>query len=295
MKQSADLHIPQNPNKPGIKYNTSTFPSGEGYVKILEPGRVPPTINIYYRWTGDASLILLLNITNALRLMGATTIRLFCPYFPGVRSDRVGAKNMGEALSSKVYAEVVNTQRYEEVIIFDPHSDVTPAVLERVRVVSNYDFVANALRSRTGDYFLISPDAGANKKVEGLAEFLTATLENKPTSVIRADKKRDMSTGKLVPGQCIIYAAPDQLKGKACVIVDDICSKGGTFMALAKELKATHGVGDITLVVSHYEGVADPEALSAAGISTVHTTTSLIEPTIPGNLVTTHGIIPFLQ
>lgn len=269
------LHIPPDSSRPGLEYVTSTFPSGEAYVKLTEPGELRKDVDIHYRWTGDSSLMILLNLVNALRLKKVTGLRLFCPYFPGCRSDRVGKKNEGEALSSKVYADIINTANFDEVVVFDPHSDVVPAVLNNRTVVTNHEFVKHVFRQINEDLIVISPDAGANKKVFELVEF----LGNK-NLVVRADKKRDVETGKLVPGECTVFATMDELKGKACVIVDDICSRGGTFIALANALRNL-GVTNIYLVVSHYEGCADPAKLKAAGITQVYATTSLHTSTDP--------------
>lgn len=278
------LHLPKDEGRPGLNYITSTFPSGEGYVKLTDPGLIPETVDIYYRWQGDSSLIQLFNFVNALRLKGAKKLNLFCPYFPGCRSDRVGKKNEGEALSSKVYAQLVNSLQFNEVVVFDPHSDVVPSLLDNRRIVTNHEFVAHILRNFQGESVIISPDAGANKKIFDLVEFLGGSRK-----VIRADKKRDVTTGQLVRGECTVFAETGELEGKTCFLIDDICSKGGTFITLAKELKKL-GAGNIFLIVSHYEGVADQSELMAAGISRVFTTTSLINTTLPGSFVETTDI-----
>lgn len=278
------LHLPKDESRPGLNYITSSFPSGEGYVKLTDPGLIPETVDIYYRWRGDSSLIQLFNFANALRLKGAKKLNLFCPYFPGCRSDRVGEKNEGEALSSKVYAELINSLDFNEVVVFDPHSDVVPGLLNHRRIVLNHRFVGQILKDFQGDSVIISPDAGANKKIFDLVDFLGGNRK-----VIRADKKRDVATGKLVKGECTIFAEQSEVEGKTCFLVDDICSRGGTFITLAKELKKLKA-GSIFLIVSHYEGVADQSELQAAGINKVFTTTSLIDATLPGSFVETTDI-----
>ena len=55
-----------------------------------------------------------------------------------------------------------------------------------------------------------------------------------------------MQTGKLEGFQ--VYE--EDLKGKTCLIVDDICDGGGTFLGMAKALKAKHA-GTLYLAVSH--------------------------------------------
>jgi len=71
------------------------------------------------------------------------------------------------------------------------------------------------------------------------------------------------------------YAVDKQdLEGRSVVVIDDICSKGGTFMGLAKELKKRNA-GKIYLVVSHYENSADILTLKESGIDKVFTTPSI--------------------
>lgn len=280
---SLQLFIPPHPEGKGLEYKTSNFPSGESYVKLLTFGQITEDVDIHFKWSGDSSLIQLFNFVNALRHKGVTVINLYCAYFPGCRSHRLTHKNEGEALSSEVYANLVNQQEFNSVVIFDPHSDVTPAILKRRRIVSNHAFVKSVLDTFTFDYCFVSPDAGANKKIDDLAQFVGGNHR-----VIRADKKRDVESGKLIPGECVVYDV-EAIKDKACVIVDDICSRGGTFIALAKELKK-NGAAAIYLVVSHYEGVASPYDLATAGITRVYTTTSLIDGTNPPSLLSTTPI-----
>lgn len=263
------LYIPKRSSPIAINYNTSTFPLGESYVRL--EGHIPETVDIHYRYTGDASLFVLANLVNALRLKGAKTINLYCAYAVGCRSDRVNDDNEGEALSSKVYAEFINAMKFESVTILDPHSDVTVANLERCRAVSNTRFVKSILDDFNQEFFFISPDAGANKKIDSLAKKVGKGR------VIRADKKRDVSNGSLVPGECVVYVPEGvSLKDQTCVIVDDICSRGGTFKTLAAELKKL-GAKEVILIVSHYEDTADQDSLKASGITKVFTTNSLIE------------------
>jgi len=254
-------------------YRRSNFPSGEVYIKLLEPV-VPENATILFRYQGDASLIELMMLTDALKRNGAKNITLLCPYFPGARCDRIEEEQIGEALSVKVYADLINSQGYSKVVVFDPHSNVTPALINNVKVVSNRLYarcVVHTLKYQDKlDVVLISPDVGATKKTRKVAEDF-----NPPITVIQGEKKRDLKTGSLVPGECVLHIPEGfDLKDKDCVIIDDICSKGGTFIALAKELKK-YSPKSIILLVSHYEGTADISKLNEAGISAIYATDSL--------------------
>ncbi|MEL2361112.1 phosphoribosyltransferase family protein, partial [Klebsiella pneumoniae] len=86
-------------------------------------------------------------------------------------------------------------------------------------------------------------------------------------SLIKCDKKRNMGDGQLSGFEVFT----DSLENKTCIIVDDICSRGGTFMGIAKALK-DKGAKDIYLIVSHWENVADEDALQDMGIVGVYKT-----------------------
>jgi ribose-phosphate pyrophosphokinase len=90
-------------------------------------------------------------------------------------------------------------------------------------------------------FYLISPDAGSNKKIFDLAKSIGYEGE-----IIRCDKLRDISTGKII--ETVVYK--DNLNGKDCIIIDDICDGGRTFIELAKSLKQKN-CSKVYLVVTH--------------------------------------------
>ncbi|MBC3873374.1 ribose-phosphate diphosphokinase [Undibacterium flavidum] len=236
------------------------FGSGEHHVQVLGPAS--SHVEIMFRYSGDQSIIQLLLLTDALRRHGAKEIDLTIPYFPGARQDRVC--NRGEPLSAKVYADLINQQQYRQVTVFDPHSDVVVALLNKVQVVKNHQFIRDVVAEIGTDIILVSPDAGSNKKIFELAAQLGG-LE-----VVRADKLRDVRNGSIIGTEVFC----EDLGGKTAVIVDDICAGGRTFIELAKKLK-TKNCHKIVLAVSHYEGSAQESKLLESGIDAVYTTNSL--------------------
>ena len=220
-----------------IKFEHFTFTGGEPHIKIKAPVTTDDevTITTRIRQFNDVGLVLL--AVDALRRMGVAKIHLLLPYFPAARQDRVAVT--GEALTVKIYADVLNSVGFDSVTILDPHSEVAPALLENVHVVNNHKFVAQCLKGMT-DYALISPDGGALKKVYRLSQHLGGQ------PIVECSKHRDVKTGNLSG----FAAYTDDLQGRTCVIVDDICDGGGTFLGLADELKRKN-VGDIYLIVTH--------------------------------------------
>jgi ribose-phosphate pyrophosphokinase len=256
-----------------IPYEHFFFGGGEQHIKFNHDDLMHTwnATTIWLQYGQDSEIWKLALIVDALNRDGVNLIRLNIPYFPAARQDRVCVQ--GEPLTVKVFADFINSMNFDRVTIFDPHSDVTPALLDNVKVIDNTEFVGailgemNALDG-TGKTVLVSPDAGSNKKVANVAKYLhkTSGIE---VSVVRADKLRNVATGQII--ETTVYA--DDLTGKECYIIDDICSKGGTFCALAKVLKAK-GASKVYLVVSHYEGTADLRILKESGIDLVFTTDS---------------------
>ncbi|MBS7256215.1 ribose-phosphate diphosphokinase [Flavobacterium branchiicola] len=224
-------------NQEEIKFQSFTFSGGEPHIKIadFDSNR---KVTITHRLNSFNDLGLLCVTVDALRRMDVKIIDLFIPYFPAARQDRVMIP--GEPLSVKVYADIINAMQLNKVFVFDAHSEVTPALLNNSTVIPNYTFIA-AVLNRIGDNVkLISPDGGALKKIYKVSEFLGGV------EVVECSKSRDVKTGRLSGFK--VYN--DDLQGMDCLIVDDICDGGGTFVGLAEELKKKNA-GKLYLAVSH--------------------------------------------
>ena len=197
-------------------------------------------------------------------------IHLNIPYFPGARQDRNCCE--GEPFSARVYANLVNSQKYDLVHIWDAHSDVLPALLNNCQNIPNYRFVQKCfahLGLTPEKSIILSPDAGSNKKIFALTDHI-AQITGQKYSVVRADKSRDFETGKIKGFEVMC----ENLQGKDIIIIDDICSRGGTFMGLAAELKKKNA-GQIFLIVTHFEGTADMKQMQKCGISGVLTANNM--------------------
>lgn len=225
------------PLGPSIDFERFIFHGGEPHIKILEQLTAEDEITITTRIKSFNELGMLLMATDALRRMEVERIHLVVPYFPAARQDRLMMP--GEPLSVKVYTEIINAQHYQTVTILDAHSSVTPALLNRVRNISNINFVTTCLQGEK-DFVLVAPDGGALKKIYQLSQILGGV------PVVECSKVRDVTTGKLSGFK--VYA--DDLENKKCVIVDDICDGGGTFLGIAEELKKKN-CGKLQLIVTH--------------------------------------------
>ena len=221
-----------------IQFESFTFSGGEPHIKILSDLNAIEEVTVTTRIQSFNDFGLLLIAIDALRRMSIKTIHLFLPYMPAARQDRVMIT--GESLSVKVYADLINGLNLDSVTIFDPHSEVAPALLNNCKVISNHKFIEKVIADINSDVILISPDGGALKKIYKVSEFLGGL------PVIECSKKRNVKNGQLEGFK--VYE--DDLKGKDCLIVDDICDGGGTFIGLAEELKKKNA-GNLYLAVSH--------------------------------------------
>jgi len=225
-------------NQEEIKFQSFTFSGGEPHIKINPDFDRNEKVIITHRLNSFNDLGLLCITVDALRRMDVKVIDLFIPYFPAARQDRVMIK--GESLSVKVYADIINTLQLNKVFVFDAHSEVTSALVNNCEVIPNHTFIQQVLNVIGENVKLISPDGGALKKIYKVSEFLGGV------DVVECSKSRDVKTGKLSGFK--VYE--DDLNGMDCLIVDDICDGGGTFVGLAEELKKKNA-GKLYLAVSH--------------------------------------------
>lgn len=222
-----------------VDVKTLTFPGGELHVtaEVVALHSDVEQIDMVAHLASAHDIMELLLTTDAVRRQVSAPIHLFMPYVPYGRQDRVA--NDGEALSIKVFADLINAQRYEQVVITDPHSDVTPALLERVHVLSPIHRIAQI--PNVDQMTLVSPDAGARKRVHAVAKRLHL-------DVLHADKVRNTKTG-VITGTTIDLANIGECE--PLLIVDDLCDGGFTFIELAKAIRSEGHIGDLRLYVTH--------------------------------------------
>lgn len=146
------------------------FPGGETGLRIdlSECDFNQLWIDLQFRSNSD--LIDMLMMVNAIRnSYPLTPIYLNCNYFPYARQDRVMVE--GEAAAVIVIAQLIASCNFKMVQISDPHSDVTVAALTALGVSVVVETQAEVLKealtvcNKAGKMALVSPDAGASKKV----------------------------------------------------------------------------------------------------------------------------------
>lgn len=255
--------------KSDIKYEISRFPDGQQQVVITpfkyfenelgnsfnsgknitpEPRNIK--IQIKSRLNNFLDLELIICATKSLRNLGVKDIHLYTPYFLGSRSDRKFEEGSNNYLKD-VICPIINSLNFESVTVLDPHSDVLEACLNNFNKVDNLEIVRQGLDTFLGpiklhgeNFVLISPDAGANKKIFKIAEQIGYTGE-----IITCSKSRNID-GKLSKTE--VPWNHDDYINKDLIIIDDICDGGATFINIVKYIKEfCYHRGKIYLVISH--------------------------------------------
>jgi len=206
---------------------------------------------------------------NACRLSSVGEIILLIPCFPYARQDK---KDISRApISGRTVADLLQTVGVTRVITLDLHASQIAGFfsipvdnLYSVNIMAEYlkqnYLQQNYLQQKTiisesttssstqdhqsdqNDYVLVSPDAGGIKRMDSLAQKVSMK------SVIM-HKTRDHQQ-KSVVKQTVLIGEKDCVKGKSCIIIDDMCDTGGTICQASKTLME-EGAKDVRLLLVH--------------------------------------------
>ncbi|UUW39839.1 putative ribose-phosphate pyrophosphokinase [Vibrio phage VPMCC14] len=189
---------------------------------------------------GTRDLIRLGLVKDALERLGVKDVKLTLGYFPQARADRVFQK--GQPLPSKVFADILNSFDFSKVFIYDPHSDVTSALINNVEIITQSELLRNKLTDisrNLPDFKLCAPDLGSTKKI------FDSVMMLGHEDYIQAVKIRDVKTGNII--KCDL--TEDRVEGNI-LIIDDICDGAASFKFLAEKLKQK-GANKVGLYITH--------------------------------------------
>lgn len=208
------------------------FPNKESYLPIKELD-VRPTNKVKFDYTEDGDIILLGMLKQWLDDMKATA-ELYISYMPYSRMDR---PNGEYSVALKMMAQLINDMEFTSVTVREPHSEATLGALknagadwwvaDRIRTVVKMSYADT----------LFYPDDGALKRYD--------TSETGMSFAV-GSKKRTFGTGNIDE-----YSIKGDV-GINVLIMDDLCSRGGTFIRAAMLLKE-QGARHVELLVAHCE------------------------------------------
>ncbi len=245
------------------KVQIGNFPDGTMLAKVDISKTKEVTVSWFFE--EERETVALIYLTNHLKSHGCKKLQLYMPYIPNARQDRV--KNEEDIFTLKYFADLVNSLGFEKVTVLDPHSSVSEALIDRICIQKPQQLIEDAIAKVTemeGEQpSMFYPDEGAGKRYSGMI----------PLPYAFGIKKRDWKSGKIEGLD--VSGNVENIAGKNILIVDDICSKGGTFLFSAKKLKEL-GANNIYLYITHCENtILEGELLTSGLIQKVFTTNSI--------------------
>jgi ribose-phosphate pyrophosphokinase len=245
----------------------ASFADGETRVRIEDDVRGADVVIVQpMSAPANERLMALALIADAARAAGAAGVTAVIPYFAYARQDV--RKHPGEPRSAQLAARILATAGIERVIALELHSGALESAFPMPLVHLQADELLLPI-ARAGGYAIVSPDAGGLKRAQRYASALGAPL----AVVVKSRPGPDVATALQVLGE---------VRGQACLIVDDMASTGRTIAGAAQALLAA-GAREVHAMFVH--AVMAPGALErirAAGVRSIVTTDSVRALADPG-------------
>ena len=216
------------------------FADEEVFVEIHENVRGEDVFVIQSTsFPANDNLMELLICIDALRRASAKRITAVVPYFGYARQDRKPGPRT--PISAKLVANLITKAGADRVLAVDLHAgqiqgffDIPTDNLYAAPVMAA-DVLA---RSGGQDLMVVSPDVGGVVRARALAK----RLNNAPLAIV--DKRRD------TPGQSEVMNIIGDVKGRSCILIDDIIDSGGTLCNAAQALMDA-GAASVTAYLTH--------------------------------------------
>ena len=222
-----------------VNTNIKRFADGEIYIEINENIRGNSVFVIQSTSNpANDNLMELLLVVDALKRSSAKNITAVIPYYGYARQDRKVAPRT--SISAKVVANLITNAGASRVVTVDLHAgqiqgffDMPVDNLFTTPLFAKY--IKRKFKSK--NLICVSPDVGGVQRTRGLATRIKADL-----AII--DKRRP------APGKSRVMNIIGNVKGKTCIIVDDIIDSGGTIINAVEALKKA-GAIDVYVFITH--------------------------------------------
>ena len=230
-----------------VKARVERFNDQEIFVEVFENVRDEDMFIIQSTSNpANDNLMELLIITDALRRSSAKRITAVIPYFGYARQDRKVVPRT--SISAKLVSNLITKAGADRVVTVDLHAgqiqgffDIPVDNLFATPIFARH--VRKKIKSKK--IICVAPDVGGTERARALGKLLNVGL-----AIV--DKRRPK------PGQSQVMNVIGEVKGKTCIIVDDIIDSGGTIVNAAKALK-DRGAKEVYVYITH--GVLSGEAV----------------------------------
>jgi ribose-phosphate pyrophosphokinase len=207
-------------------------------------------------------LVALALLADAARAAGAARVTAVVPYFGYARQDV--RKVAGEPRSAQVAARILECAGIDRLVALELHSPALEAAF-RIPLVhlAADEVVLPVIRAwRLPGLTVVSPDAGGMKRAQRYAGALGAPL----AVIAKMRPQPDAATAAAVLGE---------VRGRQCLIVDDMASTGRTLAAAAEALRAAGAAAVHAFFVHAVMAPGALERIHAAGVQRIAATDSV--------------------
>ncbi len=266
------------------------FANGEIYVRYEESVRGCDAFVIQSHTTPINEWIMEhLIMVDALKRASAKRITVVMPFWGYSRQDK---KHRGrEPISARLMADLFKTAGADRIITVDLHADQLQGFFDGpVDHLMALPILTDYIKEKYGDgqmgeLAVVSPDAGRIK----VAERWAARLGGVPLAFIHKTRRTD------VANEVVANRVVGDVKGRMCVLTDDMIDTGGTIVKAADALMAEGAAG--VIIAATHAILSDPAVdrlKNCSATEVVITNTLPVAPEKQFDKLTTLSIAPLV-
>ncbi|WP_308281193.1 ribose-phosphate diphosphokinase [Pimelobacter sp. 30-1] len=263
------------------------FANGEIYIRYEESVRGCDAFVLQSHTTPiNEWIVEHLIMVDALKRASAKRITVVMPFWGYSRQDK---KHRGrEPISARLMADLFKTAGADRIITVDLHADQLQGFFNGpVDHLMALPILTDYIKSKYGDQELavVSPDAGRIK----VAERWAARLGGVPLAFIHKTRRTD------VANEVVANRVVGDVKGRMCVLTDDMIDTGGTIVKAAEALMAEGAAG--VIIAATHAILSDPAVdrlKNCSATEVVITNTLPVPPEKQFDKLTTLSIAPLV-